>query len=202
MSFALLAYLPVEWVHGLPHKQAAAANGQCLLFTREAYVACGGHAGVHDRVLEDVLLAQRVKAAGQKLRLADGAGLVAARMYSDWPSVRDGYAKNILAGHLNSIPFLLLSTLFHLTLFVWPWVWLAAGFWGVGGAGWPLLPLATALLGIALRAVTAATARQPLRHALLMPVSVLLMTRIAMQAIWWRLRYGGPVWKGRTLPAR
>jgi chlorobactene glucosyltransferase len=202
MSFALLAYLPVHWVHDLPHKQAAAANGQCLLFTRTAYTACGGHAGVRDRVLEDVLLAQRIKAAAERLRLADGAGLVQARMYSGWQSVRDGYAKNILAGHLNSIPLLLLSTLFHITLFVLPWLWLFAGFWGVAPEGWPVLPLMAVLLGIGTRACTALTARQPLRDALLMPISVLLMTRIAMQAIWWRVRYGGPVWKGRTLPAR
>jgi GT2 family glycosyltransferase len=202
MSFALLAYLPVQWVHGLPHKQAAAANGQCLLFAREAYAACGGHAAVSDRVLEDVLLAQRIKGAGQCLRLADGAGLVQARMYTDWQHVRDGYAKNILAGHLNSIPFLLLSTLFHLALFVLPWLWLFVGFGLESGPGWPILPLTAGLLGIALRTSTALTARQPLRDALLMPVSVLLMTRIALQAIWWRVSRGGPVWKGRTLPAR
>ena len=202
MSYALLAYLPVAWVHDLPQKQAAAANGQCLLFTRAAYADCGGHAAVRARVLDDVLLAHRIKAAGQRLRLADGAGLVQARMYTDWRSVRDGYAKNILAGHLNSIPFLLLSTLFHLTLFVLPWIWLIAGLFDTATTGWPELPLIAALLGIGLRACTAATARQPLRDALLMPISVLLMTRIAFQAIWWRVRRGGPVWKGRTLPAR
>ncbi len=202
MSYALLAYLPVAWVHDLPHKQAAAANGQCLLFTRAAYTACGGHAAVRARVLDDVLLAQRIKAAGQRLRLADGAGLVQARMYTDWPSVRDGYAKNILAGHLNSIPILLLSTLFHLTLFVLPWLWLIAGLFGIAAAGWPHFPLMAASLGIGLRACTAATARQPLRDVLLMPISVLLMTRIAFQAIWWHVRRGGPEWKGRTLPAR
>ena len=201
MSFALLAYLPVQWVHDLPYKQAAAANGQCLLFTRAAYAACGGHAAVRDRVLDDVLLAQRIKGAGHRLRLADGAQLVQARMYTNWQRVRDGYAKNILAGHLNSVPFLLLSTLFHLSLFVLPWLWLLVGFGVESGPGWPLLPLAAALLGIALRTSTAITAHQPPRDALLMPVSVLLMTRIAFQAIWWRVSRGGPVWKGRTLPA-
>jgi len=33
----------------------------------------------------------------------------------------------------------------------------------------------------------------------LMPVSVLLMTRIAGQALYWRARYGGVRWKGRIL---
>lgn len=195
MSFALLAYLSVDWAHNLPHRQAAAAIGQCLLFSKAGYAACGGHAAVRDRVLEDVVLAQRVK----------GAGLPRARMYTGWRSVRDGYAENILAGHLNSIPLLLLSTIFHCTLFVLPWLWLLARLWsGHAGlrSGWPLLPLAAVLLGVSQRACTAATAGQPLRDALLMPISVLLMTRIALQAIWWCMRYGGPIWKGRTLPAQ
>ncbi len=201
MSFALLAYLPVQWVRDLPQKQAAAANGQCLLFTRGAYDASGGHTAVRDRVLEDVLLAQRVKQAGKPLRLVDGAGLVTARMYADWPSARDGFAKNILAGHLDSIPLLLLSTVFHLTVFLLPWLWLWAALLSRQFDVGLLLPLAAAALGVAVRAMTAATARQPLGDALLMPISVLLMTRIAFQSIWWRLRKGGPVWKGRTLPA-
>jgi hypothetical protein len=31
-----------------------------------------------------------------------------------------------------------------------------------------------------------------------MPISVLLMTRIACQSLWWHWR-GGPQWKGRIL---
>ena len=50
-------------------------------------------------VLEDVKFARRIKAARLRLRMADGNRLIACRMYSDWPSVRDGYAKNILAGY-------------------------------------------------------------------------------------------------------
>jgi chlorobactene glucosyltransferase len=52
------------------------------------------------------------------------------------------------------------------------------------------------------RMLTAAVTRQRLGDALLMPLSVLLMTRIAIQAVWWRWRYGGPHWKGRTIGKR
>lgn len=194
MSFALLAYLPVLWVERLPQRAAAAANGQCLLFQRETYAACGGHAGVRGSLIEDVALAQNVKGAGHPLRLVDGAGLVSTRMYTSWPAVRDGYAKNILAGHLNAPVLLLASTLFHLGAFVAPWLWLL-----FGGPAWPWLPLAMIALGLATRALTAATAGQPLRDVVWMPLSVLLMTRIATQALWWRLRYGGVRWKGRTI---
>lgn len=196
MSFAVLAYLPIRLVHERPEAAAAAANGQCMLFTRDSYVACGGHAAVRSSVLEDVLLARRVKASGNALRMADGAGFIRARMYIGWNQVRDGFAKNILAGHLNSVVFLALSTLAHLALFVLPWIWLVTGT--------PVSrPLAVCLVagGVGARALTAATAGQPRLDAFLMPVSVLLMTRIAAQSVWWKWRFGGPIWKGRTLPS-
>jgi chlorobactene glucosyltransferase len=194
MSFAVLAYLPVRWAHELPYPSAAAANGQCMIFQRAAYAACGGHAAVRNRVLEDVLLAQRVKASGGQLRMVDGHGLVAARMYRSWLDARNGYAKNIVAGHANSVLLLLLSTAFHLSLFIWPWLWL----FGRGGIAWPWWPALLIGLGYAVRAICAATAGQRMVDVLLMPISVLMMTRIALQALWWRWR-GGPIWKGRRV---
>lgn len=199
MSYAVLAYLPVQLAHCTRLPLTTAANGQCVAFRRQAYAACGGHAAVRSSVLDDVQLAQRCKRAGLRLRMADGAGLVSARMYHNWPETLYGYAKNILAGHANSIALLLASTVVHLSLFVVPWVWLAAGLSGLtsqDALGWPLLLIALGWMG---RTVTAITARQRPGDALLMPVSVLLMTRIALQSIWWQLRYGGPLWKGRLV---
>lgn len=201
MSFALLAYLPINFAHQSPYAIAAAANGQCLLFQRRAYQACGGHAAVRKRVLEDVLLAQRIKANGLRLRMADGAGLVVCHMYRSDREVFDGYAKNILAGHGSSVMRLLLSALFHLLLFVGPWIWLISGAAGPRLPAWPWWPLTLILLGLLVRGMTAYSSGQRIHDSLWMPISVLLMTRIALQAIWWQVRYGGPRWKGRVLSA-
>jgi chlorobactene glucosyltransferase len=199
MALAILAYLPVWLVQHTPYASAAAANGQCLLFRRAAYAKCGGHAAVRQTIVEDIQLAQRVKTVGLKLRMADGAGLIQTRMYQGWAAVRAGYAKNILAGHGNSVSFLLASTGFHLLIFVAPWLWLLAGALGFGAQHWPLWPLTLAALGVTIRAITAKITRQRLGDALLMPVSALLMSWIALQALWWHLRYGGPQWKGRVI---
>lgn len=199
MSFAVLAYLPVTFAHHSPYPQAAAANGQCIFFRRQAYQACGGHRVVRNRVLEDVLLAQRVKAAGLRLRMADGAGLVACRMYHSWQETLYGYAKNILAGHGSLMLLLLASTGFHLLLFVAPWLWLVGGVWGCGQVGWPWWPLTLILLGYLARGMTAYSTNQRLYDTLWLPLSVLLMTRIALHALWWQIRYGGPQWKGRQI---
>jgi chlorobactene glucosyltransferase len=203
MALAVLGYLPLRLAHDFYHPLAAAANGQCMVFRRDAYAAAGGHAAVRGVVVEDVRLAQRIKACGLRLRMADGNNLLRCRMYDGWRAALDGYAKNILAGHGNSIALLALSTVFHWLLFVWPWAWLLfGGYWlaGLWPPGlWPYWPAALVGVGIGARAITAAATHQRARDAMLMPVSVLLMTIIALRAVWWRWRFGGVLWKGRIL---
>lgn len=71
MAFAVLAYLPVYLVHHTPYALAAAANGQCMLFRTAAPIKLAAvNAAIPDRVLDDVLLTQRVKAA--RRAIADG----------------------------------------------------------------------------------------------------------------------------------
>ncbi len=197
MALTVVGYLPVVGVHYLPFVSMAAANGQCLAFRREAYRLLGGHEGVKASIIEDITLARRAKRLRLRLRLADGDGLIACRMYAGWPEVRDGYAKNILAGHGNLF-FLALSTLFHWSIFLFPPVWLLTG-WTWPLAGWPWLPLLLTALGVGTRLLTAAVTRQRLGDALLLPFSVLAMTAIAGRAAWWQVRYGGPQWKGRRI---
>lgn len=136
---ALLSYSPAQEVHGLletsvmpviyaelagtyrpkevcdPGSPVAAANGQYLLITREAYDAIGGHAAVSHTLLEDVALAQAVKRSGRRLRFRFGGDAVRTRMYRTWRDLREGWTKNLallfphtlrLAG-LRGIEFLL-----------------------------------------------------------------------------------------------
>lgn len=200
MALAIFGYLPILPVHHTRIAAFAAANGQCMLFRRAAYRAVGGHAAVRANVVEDVTLARRIKAAGRRLRMSDGAGLVGCRMYTGWPSVRDGFAKNILAGHGGSLPFLALSTVFHWLVFIVPPAALILSLFN-GGAGAAITAALTAL-GIGIRALTALSTRQRPLDALFMPFSVFLMTLIAARSAYWQVRYGGPRWKGRTLPGK
>lgn len=192
LGFAILSYLPILPVHFTNWPAFAAANGQCLLFQRNAYDLIGGHAAVQNNVIEDIALAKQIKKNKLRLRLADGNKLVNCRMYHNWPEVKAGFAKNILAGHGGSIPFLLVSTVFHWLVFLFPWLWFA-----VTLDIWPLVLL---MLGVLLRMGTAVFTHQHPHDAILLPLSVLLISRIAAQSIWWQLR-GTTNWKGRTLPS-
>lgn len=196
MALTIIAYLPILAVHLLPWRAFSAAMGQCLFFRREAYARVGGHAAVRASIVEDVALAARVKGAGLRLRMADGHGLITCRMYQSWDEVRNGFAKNLLAGHGNRPVLLLLSTFFHWLVFVFPWAWLfATAIAGPSAA--VVFPLTLVTLGIGVRALSAAVTGQRVRDALLMPASVVLMTVIAAQSLRWHFT-GGPRWKGRV----
>jgi chlorobactene glucosyltransferase len=202
MMMVIIGYLPLPMVHYAPFAIFAAANGQCLCFRRAAYDRIGGHASVQRQIVEDVQLARRIKAYGLRLRMADGADVIRCRMYQNWAQVRDGFAKNILAGHGDSVPFLALSAVFHWLCFVFPMLWLALG-WLLPAPPpeiqYPLWPALLTALGLSLRAMSAAFSRQRPADSLLLPFSVVLMTVISMRSVWWRWWYGGPRWKDRVI---
>jgi hypothetical protein len=105
-----------------PSSPAAAANGQFLMMRRDVYDAIGGHASVAGEVLEDVALAMRVKAAGQRIWFGSGKGIVRVRMYRSFREMWQGWRKNLyrlmggtpwavfreMEANLPWIPFLLL----------------------------------------------------------------------------------------------
>src|SRR5579863_3102863 len=59
-----------------PRSSAAAANGQYLMIARDAYEAAGGHGAIAGSLLEDVALAQNVKASGRKIFFRYGGDAV------------------------------------------------------------------------------------------------------------------------------
>lgn len=105
-----------------PKSKAAAANGQFLMIRRDVYDAIGGHASVAGEVLEDVAIAMRVKAAGQRIWFGSGKGILRVRMYRSFDEMWEGWKKNLyrliggtpwalireLESNLPWIPFLLI----------------------------------------------------------------------------------------------
>ena len=79
-----------------PNSPAAAANGQYILITREAYDAVGGHAAIAENLLEDVALARAVKRSGKKIFFRYAADAVRTRMYRTFAELREGWTKNLV----------------------------------------------------------------------------------------------------------
>jgi glycosyltransferase involved in cell wall biosynthesis len=78
-----------------PASPAAAANGQYILITREAYDAVGGHAAIAGNLLEDVALARAVKRSSRKIFFRYGGDAVRTRMYRSFAQLREGWTKNL-----------------------------------------------------------------------------------------------------------
>jgi glycosyltransferase involved in cell wall biosynthesis len=78
-----------------PNSAVAAANGQYILITREAYGAVGGHAAVAASLLEDVALARAVKGSGRRILFRFGGDAVRTRMYRSLTQLREGWTKNL-----------------------------------------------------------------------------------------------------------
>jgi glycosyltransferase involved in cell wall biosynthesis len=197
LPWSWLTFLPMRAVEGSRQPLLAAAGGQFLAITRDAYQRVGGHATVRTEVLEDIALARAVKRYGGLIRIANGARLATCRMYGSWAQLRDGYQKSLWAAFGNPVTAALVG-LFLIAAFVAPPLVAvtaaASGAWFIAAAG-----LAGYLLGVLGRVITGrATASQVWPDAFAHPASVALFAWLLGGSYVGRLR-GTLSWKGRAL---
>ena len=122
-----------------PAASDVSASGQFLLFRRDAYFAVGGHAAVRGEICEDKALAGRVKRAGMRFRLVGGERLARTRMYTDLPSLWEGFSKNaveILGDAVATVTLAIAGLIFSWLALALP-VWSARVF--VGGPSAPVV---------------------------------------------------------------
>ncbi len=190
-----------------PKSRDAIANGQFIFIRRAVYDAIGGHAAVKNQIVEDKALAEKVKWSGRRLVIADGRGIAQTRMYTDLPSMWEGWTKNIYLG-LADRPGLLLLGAFGallalmaaLVLPAWP---LFGIVWYINGGGWMALAVtAEALLIWAYILVL----RMKINHlmgisrwyALTTPLGAGLFAAMMLTSAWKVLSGQGVTWKGRN----
>ena len=78
-----------------PNSPIAAANGQYLMISRDAYQAVGGHTKIASELLEDVAMAKMVKSSSRKIWFRYGGDAVRTRMYRSWSQMKEGWTKNL-----------------------------------------------------------------------------------------------------------
>lgn len=100
----------------------AAACGQCIGFTRDAYETIGGHRSVRQQIVEDVALAKRAKRKGLIMRMYTGVHTIRCRMYRSQKEIFSGLRKNFFAGFDRSIPLFILMAFVHIIVFILPFI--------------------------------------------------------------------------------
>ena len=129
--YALLTLLPSIYVYRKPRWMPsfvykrfadtfAAACGQCIAFTKQAYSEIGGHEAVKSEIVEDVELARIAKKRGLKLRMFAGIGSIRCEMYRSSGEMFQGFRKNFLAGFDYSVPKFISAALVHIIVFILP----------------------------------------------------------------------------------
>ena len=169
------------------------ANGQCMLFTRAAYDACGGHESVRDELLEDIALARRLFYARERTGLLLAGGLLECRMYAGWGEFRRGWKRiytesaNRRSDRLRSLAIRLI--LAGAALPILAGLALLAGVWGMA-RGADAAPATAAVVGgglgslayLAAMASALRIQRAPLWAAPLQPIGALLAAHILAEA--------------------
>ena len=74
-------------------RRRAFANGQFIMFSRDAYEKIGGHEAVNEAVLEDMALARLVEQAKIPAGVLLADGLLTVRMYDTWQAFRVGWKR-------------------------------------------------------------------------------------------------------------
>jgi chlorobactene glucosyltransferase len=208
LPFNILSLLPVGLVRRHPTPSLSAGIGQFLFFRRSAYLATGGHAALRDRVLDDVELARRVKAAGWQEDLLDGGQAVQCRMYDGFGAIWRGFSKNLFDFYGRSPVATLLAVIVQVALYVAPPVLAVMALLVHWSGILVALPLATYALAVGMRLAVAARVGAPgtnLRRpagwlsAALHPIGMALQCAITLNSMRWGLT-GRMAWKGRTYP--
>jgi hypothetical protein len=182
--------LPLRLAERSPRPSLAAANGQFLVLTREAYERAGGHAAVRHEVIEDVALLRAVKRAGGRGVPVEGHELASCRMYDGWPALREGYAKSLWAS-VGGSPVASAAAAAALTA-----AYVVPALAALRGSRAGLVGYAA---GVAGRAVVAArTGGRPWPDALAHPVSVLLFDVLMARSLYGHRR-GSLRWRGRSV---
>lgn len=129
--YALLTLLPIVYQRRAPRWMPdflydrykhifAAACGQCIAITREAYDAVGGHEGVKSAVVEDVALAKLVRQSGFRVSMGSGHEAIQCRMYTSNSEMFSGFKKNFFDGFERNIPLFTFMGILHLVVFILP----------------------------------------------------------------------------------
>jgi chlorobactene glucosyltransferase len=195
VNMLVYSYLPLWLTYYSRASSLAAANGQWLAFTREAYKRIGGHRAVCRQVVEDVELSRRAKQMGEKILVLSAKDEVYSRMYQSARQVWDGYSKNLFGlMRFQTLPFfIILSLLFLIHIAPFLLVWFES-----------LTALALIAIGmnLVIRGILAAKYAQPwLIGALLHPVAIAYLILLGLNSYRW-YRTGQIKWKGRLVEMR
>ncbi|MGD8278340.1 MAG: glycosyltransferase family 2 protein, partial [Gemmatimonadota bacterium] len=166
----------------------AVANGQFLVFRRDAYEAIGGHEAVRGEIVEDIRIAQLVVAAGRRVFTAWAKDVIETRMYRSLADIVEGWSKNLARGSRHSVdPWLRpllpgLVAAFQIGFWVAPPALLVAA---IAGGSVPLIWAATTTTAsLVFWLIRHLQFRAPIAYTLLFPIGAAAVALLFLRSAW------------------
>ncbi len=192
--FALLTLLPwhyterkPKWMPNFFHQRFkdmfAAACGQYVMFTREAYHQIGGHESVKNEVVEDVALAKMIKNADITMKMLYGSTQVACRMYESHQEVWQGFRKNFFAGFSYNLFLFLIMAIIHIAVFLVPIGILLASLFVDMSSEIIMLSLLAFMIVLVQRAAVQRLMSLPLLYSFTHPIGVIWFQILGLRCI-------------------
>lgn len=175
--------------------------GAFIMVKKRGYESVGGHEGVKNEVLEDVMLARGAKRAGMKLLAADAKSIFSIRMYHSLREIWTGWRKNIFIALKKSMVRALYYICVILGFLVTPYLVLL---WNIHEAT-GILCTGTALTALLLTWSASIHLCDEIRlnrgNAFLFPIGAFIMAAIMLNSMFRVLIKRQTEWRGRTYPA-
>lgn len=206
LIFYLALFQKVERFND-PEDRAANAHGPFLLFRREAYEAIGGHEAIRSEVVEDLVLAERIKEKKKGLTWAITPDLLVSRPYPTLADLRKGWGKVLFRAIERNRRLLyanLLSPIF-LAFYLLP-AWVVSVALGIRGFAHGLDPVLFAALALGLSQILVVTATLRVLGILFRlspiypsayPLGVFIVGWLQLEAVARYLTGKKVTWKGR-----
>jgi cellulose synthase/poly-beta-1,6-N-acetylglucosamine synthase-like glycosyltransferase len=169
--------------------------GAFNLVRASAYRAVGGHRTIAMRPDDDLKLGKILKTGGFRQEFAFGQGMLRVEWYASVRELIQGLMKNAFSAVDYRVSVVVFSTVFQLTLLVWPFL---AIFVTTGATRW--LNLASVLVLVALCWINAPLAGVRRWHGVGFPLATLLFLYIVWRATVLTLWNDGIDWRGTHYP--
>jgi 4,4'-diaponeurosporenoate glycosyltransferase len=186
--------------------RTAGGFGPCIVASRRDYLACGGHAAVHDRVVEDMAFADAARGKGLPVACLAGRGCVEFRMYPDGlPAMVEGWSKGLASGSGGSPPLARALMTAWITGALSSVILLALGVAALGGSTRTGTASVFGAWAVGIYALYAAQAWWMLRRigsfgpatAFLFPLPLAFFLAVFARSVWLAKVKGSVTWKGR-----
>lgn len=117
-TWASISFIPLWLSYRIRVQTFVVAVGQMMLFRRNAYQKIGGHEALGKAIVDDLMLARKINAAGLRWRVVRLSDLISCRMYHGGRESIEGFTKNLFAAFD-----------FRLLIYLFVFLWLAILFW-------------------------------------------------------------------------